>query len=360
MNNTLPTTATQVATKTSRRRRGFNHYRDKKEKRKQQLVSERQEAAKREKEMLEEEFQVGIFTIKSANKTMRDAAREKDPIKLYDELWYEDEMCCLFADSNVGKSIYAVQIANEIAQNQLVLYFDFELSAKQFQRRYEDVSTRKLYNFPANFFRVYMNNLTFWDADELAKEIMTNIENSVKKTKAKVIIIDNLTWIANNARSSQLAGVLMKKLSAIKKQYGLSILILAHTTKRNMSKPITQNDLGGSKMLFNFMDSAFSIGISARDPNIRFVKQLKVRYSSFKYDENNVMVCHIGKKDKKFLQFITDGYSEESVHLKKIKDTDKQATIVQIKELRAQGKSYREIARELGISSSTAERWDKL
>jgi hypothetical protein len=117
MTNGLSTPATRVATKPSRRRRGFYHYRDKRVKKMQQLEAERQSAAKREKEMLEEEFEVGIFTVTSANKTMRDAAREKDPIKLYDELWYEGEMCCLFADSNVGKSIYAVQIATEIAKH---------------------------------------------------------------------------------------------------------------------------------------------------------------------------------------------------------------------------------------------------
>ena len=125
----------------------------------QQLEAERQSAAKREKEMLEEEFEVGIFTVTSANKTMRDAAKEKDPIKLYDELWYEGEMCCLFADSNVGKSIYAVQIAVEIAKTQRVLYFDFELSNKQFQLRYQNGETKEQFKFPKNFYRVCMKNI---------------------------------------------------------------------------------------------------------------------------------------------------------------------------------------------------------
>ena len=352
-------TATQVATKPSKRRRGFYHYRDKRERMKQQLEAEGQEAAKREKEMLEEEFEVGIFTVTSANKTMRDAAREKDPIKLYDELWYEGEMCCLFADSNVGKSIYAVQIATEIAKAQRVLYFDFELSNKQFQLRYQNGVTKEQFKFPRNFYRVCMKNITFFNADELTNKILFDIEDCVKKTGAKVIIIDNLTWIANNARSASVAGILMERLTALKKQYRLSMLILAHTKKRNMSKPIGQNDLGGSKMLFNFMDSSFSIGISARDPQIRFIKQVKVRNDGFTYDENNVMVCHIDKKDKKFLQFITDGYEEESVHLKKLKETDKQILISQVKMMVAEGKSLRDIATDLGISLATAQRYSK-
>ena len=136
------------------------------------------------------------------------------------------------------------------------------------------------------------------------------------------------------------------------------MLILAHTTKRNMSKPITQNDLGGSKMIFNFLDSAFSIGISAKDSNIRFIKQVKVRSSDFKYNESNVMLCEIEKKDS-FLQFVTVGYDEESEHLKKRKDNDKQQIIADIKLMQAEGKSVRQIAKELGMSHATVARWAK-
>ena len=125
-----------------------------------------------------------------------------------------------------------------------------------------------------------------------------------------------------------------------------------------MSKPITQNDLGGSKMIFNFLDSAFSIGISAKDSNIRFIKQVKVRSSDFKYNESNVMLWEIEKKDS-FLQFVTVGYDEESEHLKKRKDNDKQQIIADIKLMQAEGKSIRQIAKELGMSHATVARWAK-
>ena len=35
-------------------------------------------------------------------------ARGKKPVCLFGSLWYEGEVACLFADSNVGKSILAV------------------------------------------------------------------------------------------------------------------------------------------------------------------------------------------------------------------------------------------------------------
>lgn len=71
---------------------------------------------------------IGILCIKDANEWCEEAAQRPDPKQLWMSLWYEGECACLFADSNLGKSIYAVQIANEIAKNEPVLYCDFELS----------------------------------------------------------------------------------------------------------------------------------------------------------------------------------------------------------------------------------------
>ena len=76
--------------------------------------------------------QIGMFTVKTANRTIKEAALRPNPNALWLTLWYEGEVCCLFSDSNLGKSIYAVQIATSIAEKQRVLYFDFELSDQRF------------------------------------------------------------------------------------------------------------------------------------------------------------------------------------------------------------------------------------
>ena len=71
---------------------------------------------------------VGVMNIKTANRTILEASQKPTPRSLWDCFWYEGELSCLFADSNVGKSILAVQIADRIAQTDNVLYLDFELS----------------------------------------------------------------------------------------------------------------------------------------------------------------------------------------------------------------------------------------
>ena len=96
---------------------------------------------------------IGILAVKTANRTIIDAATRPNPRDLYLSLWYEGEVCCLFADSNIGKSIFAVQMAEEIARTAKVLYLDCELSDKQFQLRYCDKTTGARHIFPENLLR---------------------------------------------------------------------------------------------------------------------------------------------------------------------------------------------------------------
>ncbi|HKC69502.1 MAG TPA: LuxR family transcriptional regulator, partial [Bacteroidia bacterium] len=107
-----------------------------------------------------------------------------------------------------------------------------------------------------------------------------------------------------------------------KNKYGLSILALAHTPKRDLSKPITRNDLQGSKMLINFCDSSFSIGESNNDKNTRYLKQIKARNTEIIYDTENICLCNI-EKPRNFLGFHFLGYGTEREHLKQINENEK-------------------------------------
>lgn len=297
--------------------------------------------------------QIGMLTIKTANRTIREAALRPNPDTLYLTLWYEGEVCCLFSDSNLGKSILAMQIAAQIAETRKVLYFDFELSDKQFQLRYSD-EQGNLNTFPDNLYRVEINRESL-DVSNFEDTIIGNIEQAALQTDAKVLIIDNLTYLCIASEKGDVAGALMFRLMALKKKHGLSMLILAHTPKRCLSNPITQNDLAGSKKLYNFFDSVFAIGKSAKDSNLRYIKQLKVRYGNYTYDSDNVIVSAIEKVGA-FLQFVNIGYATEKEHLKEPSEKDVSQEIENIKQLSGQGKSIREIAKELNISKSKVGR----
>ena len=296
---------------------------------------------------------VGMFTIKTANRTIREAALRPNPNTLWQTLWYEGEVCCLFSDSNLGKSIYATQIAATIAETQKVLYFDFELSDKQFQLRYTD-EQGNLHQFPDNLYRVEINRESL-DVSSFEDAVIGNIETAALQTGAKVLIIDNLTYLCIAAEKGDVAGMLMFRLTGLKKKHDLSILVLAHTPKRPLSNPITQNDLAGSKKLYNFFDSVFAIGKSAKDSGLRYIKQLKVRYGDYTYDGDNVIVASI-EKNGSFLHFSQMGFAAEKEHLKEQTEKDVSQLEENIRELSGQGKSIREIAKELCISKSKVGR----
>ena len=304
----------------------------------------------------EDEEKVGMFVVKSANQTIREAAQRPNPKPLWLELWYEGEVSCLFADSNAGKSLYAVQIGVEVAKSEKVLYFDFELSDKQFQLRYT-ANDGTLFSFPPLFYRVEVSREGI--EDNFAEAAIKGIEETALRTGAKVLIVDNITWICSETEKGGDAANLMKKLLAMKFRYGWSLLVIAHTPKRNMSNPITQNDLAGSKKLFNFFDSVFSIGKSAKDEALRYVKQIKCRYGSFSYDSSNVIVYTI-EQENAFTHFVAQGYAEEREHLKEPTEKQKADMIASVKKMVAEGKSYRQVAKELGISLNKVQRYLKM
>ena len=293
---------------------------------------------------------IGMFTVKTANRTLADASLRPNPDSLFQELWYEGEVCCLFSDSNLGKSIYAVQMAEQIADSQNVLLVDCELSDKQFQMRYTDPDTKVLHSFPQGLYRAEINPMAL-DVKDYEEKILAHIEEAMLKLRCKVAIIDNLTYLCNSSDKGVDAGIFMMKLMNLKKRYGWSLLIIAHTPKRSLSSPITQNDLAGSKKLYNFFDSVFAIGKSAKDSRLRYVKQLKVRAGEFRYDSDNVMVYEIEKTDG-YVHFEFKEFASEYDHLREPDEKDTNTQDQNVKELLEKGKSYREIARILGISKS--------
>jgi hypothetical protein len=296
-----------------------------------------------------------LLCIKNANDWINEAKDRKQPEKLYDVFWFENEICILFADTNVGKSILAVQIADEISLHSKVIYADFELTGKQFEGRYSD-NYQNHYKFSNNLLRIEINpDADIDDKKPFEDQLIDALESSVNETGAKIMIVDNITYIGTETEQSKNALPLMKKLKALKKKHDLSMLLLAHTPKRNLSKPITRNDLAGSKALINFVDSAFTIGESFNDKRLRYLKQIKCREAEIIYDTKNVKLYEIAKETN-FLQFVHVGYASEIAHLKNIKDKDKEELENKVFELHHEGKSYREIANETGISHTQVNR----
>lgn len=314
-----------------------------------------------------------MFRATSANQWIKEVKDLPTPKMLFSEFWVENELAILFADTNVGKTILAVQIADSIsrgvaiegfkmeAEKQKVIYFDFELSAKQFQLRYtcadcevEDVY--KFYPFDDNFIRAELDEDYEFNERDKVEGIINQIEQCVLENDSKIVVIDNLTYLNDDVETAKFAAPLMKRLKALKKAYNWSILVIAHTPKRDLSKPLTINDLAGSKQLANFIDSCFAINKSYKYDELRYIKQLKERFSSKVYGADNVVECSIVKQSN-ILEFEFNGYGIEQSHLKEKTLEEKEQRLEEAKVLKQQGWTNVKIGKHFGVSEGAVRKW---
>ena len=295
----------------------------------------------------------GLLSFKTANDWVEEALNSPDPKMYFYNLIVQFENTVIFASSNVGKSILAVQIAETIAHEEKIMYIDLELSTKQFQMRYSDIATGLIHIFPSNFIRAEIDPELIAGAD-LEQEILDSIEEAAAQG-ISFFIIDNITFICNDSEKGATAGSFMMKLIRLKKKFNLTTIVIAHTPKRRLWEPITQNDLAGSAKLINFFDAGIALARSAKDTNLRYLKQVKVRTGEYQYDAENVIILDISKTDG-FLKFEVQGYAREDDHLRNRESSDNVEEILSILRLRKDGKSLREIARTLEMSLGMVQR----
>jgi RecA-family ATPase len=301
-------------------------------------------------------------------------AKSKPPITpLFDAFWLKGELAFLFGSAGIGKSILAVQIADAIAKGAKIQnfdgpqtpmkvgYFDFELSDTQHLRRYSD-EKGNVYQFSDNFWSYEIdyeidpctplqNGMNYQDL------ILQEIEQAIIEDGIEVVVIDNLSILNNNVTESKDASELMQKLQSLKNRHKISMLVIGHTTKRDLSRPLTRNDMSGSMNLINFCDSAFCIGESLKESNVRYLKQIKVRNAEFRYDSGNVATFRIVKNGC-YLCFEFIGFDDEKEHLR-------DRTEAEINELNEKiialhqsdpNLSYAEIAKQLNTSKMRVSR----
>jgi hypothetical protein len=252
------------------------------------------------------------FEARSANGWMDAAAAEPPIALLFGEFWAERELAVLFADTGVGKSIIAVQIAEALARGtpingfamprkpRRVLLFDFELDEPQFWTRYS-APTRAgskrfvKYDFSKTCIRAKLGrDIAEQDAPKKSY-FVDSILSLIGYTQAKTIIIDNVTWLGSSNENTGAVLRLMKQLNALKILQKLSILVLAHTPKRYERSPLDLRDLQGNKMLANFSDSIFAMGTSRLRPDVRYLKHLKSRNRPIRHDTSNVVTLELAK-----------------------------------------------------------------
>lgn len=311
-----------------------------------------------ERDTLSSSFIIGKMKVQRMADTIREAAKLPVPRDLFLHLIREGELVCLFGDSGVGKSHFAWQIATHIARTDNVLFYDGEMAEIQQRQRFTNKETGATFDaFPDKLFRCCI------DPDELAADEMRDdygdvvlraIEQAALEIRADIVIIDNLTEVCNDTEKGSSAGAFMRKLMRLKKAYCWTVILIAHTPKRLRFNPMTANDLAGSKRLYNLFDTVVGLGQSAKDPNLKFAKQIKApRTEPPTYDEDHVAVFELQQRDDGFMFFDYKGTAREADHLQVIDTDSRDATIIEMHEA---GRSQREIAASMGCSVGTVNR----
>ena len=298
---------------------------------------------------------IGIMAVKSANQWVDDAMKEPIPKKYFWDLIVEKECTVIIASSNAGKSLFTTQMAEAVARENKVLYLDCELSAKQFQMRYVDENTHAIHRFPENLLRAELRPEDIVDSN-MEQAILDSIAIAAENMGIRHFFVDNITFLLNDSEKGEAAGEFMKKILFLKKEYGLTLVIVGHSPKREPRTPMTQNDLAGSAKLMNFFDSGIAIGRSAKGSDLRYVKHVKVRTGKHIYDSENALLFRLEQIDG-YTQFVfQEDHVKEADHLRPKNSLTEAEDLQELIDLHAQNKTVRQIADETGFAPTTVHR----
>ncbi|WP_027138820.1 AAA family ATPase [Gaetbulibacter saemankumensis] len=257
-------------------------------------------------------IQKSVFISKSANQLIMDAINEPMPRKLVGDLIYEKEQTILFSSTNLGKSILATQIAVAVSSgnsldlgNGLILenevgavntlFFDFELSDRQFLKRIGKST------LPNNFYisKIQRGNVLKGNP----KEIFQTLKSEAEGVKAKFIIVDNISKIGNKLEEGDNAIEFMSALWDLARHENYTILIIAHTPKRIRTEPITSDSISGSSKIGQLADSIIGINefVSDKEGQV-YIKQIKTRNDTIKYGRSNVICTNIAPDNNSFVK----------------------------------------------------------
>jgi len=288
----------------------------------------------------------------------------------------QGEQVILFSPTNQGKSIISMQMAIEIASGnpskivakdephaaQRVIVYDSEQSDYDIRNRYG-----KFDGFPQELERV--PNCTFKDAFELIKDIEQRTKDMMNEDLT--IVLDNPTNMVPmfTSEPARLFHEGLKKLQYefIKKGHLLTIIIVGHTTKIDPYRVPDTKFIFGSLNLCNFANCVLALWPTRFGEDQKMLFPLKAR--NFKKDGKAIVIRMV---DEPYLHFEyeqsalpedviplrpkrtgkeedPDDDSSDSNHNKEVTEED----VERMKQLQQEGKSYREIGEELGVSKKT-------
>jgi hypothetical protein len=339
-----------------------------------------------------------LFRTRTAAEWIEEAKIQPRPACLLGDLWLEGELAVMLGEHGSGKTVLAMQVAESIARGkevlgftpdsatdtqdsgddgggsgdqpstraQRVLYFDLELSARQFEARYsvDPAPGDEFLDFHYEFSHLFQRSEIDPcldrpdDGKRLEDFILDGIETEIVESGAKVVIIDSIDGFNGRVMRSRDIAYVMNRIKRLKAKFGLSILVLAHLTHRNPTTPIAADRLIATRTLVSFADSVFAIGQCRWDERHRYIKHLRSKSTDIVFDAEYVPAFFLSKVGSlgSFLSFNFDGFRREETMLDAYLNKTRLKRADEVKELAAEGRGQREIAVYLDMSLGSVNR----
>ena len=309
------------------------------------------------------------FELKPAFQWIRDAKRKEMPEKLLNDLWSEGEIVAMFGDTGTAKSVFAVQIAETLANGgsfsasrsrrgpRKVLYVDTDANEKQFEARYaaDHAGGRarflhRHYKFAAGLTRAEYDAgmLMPKKGERVADLFISDLRRMIAAAGADTIVIDSLTSLVSSHYGNRQLIELLVGLRRLRKELGLSILVVLQTMTTNRT-----SELRMGTALFRAVasrtDGIFGLARDRTAENRVYLKQVSSRNAPILYDSAHVPVFEVRKLDDNYLSFELAEYAPEAELLDDIRSEQEWETIELIKKMSDSGWSLRRIAAEIDI-----------
>lgn len=213
---------------------------------------------------------IPYFQSRSIGEVFEAGAKEPERLRIFGDFLRQQTNTLLYSNTNYGKSMLAFQIAvnaatgnsfenNEIFRNECppmrVLLVDMEMDDYTLTDRHArawDHYDNTLLN--DNLHILHENP----DASAVYGDTLLKlIEDAAIKSKAELIIIDNLTKICPDLLKADTVSIAIDTLRRIRQKTGASFLVIGHTIKTLQNSAITENSYYGSAHIANFFTEIF-------------------------------------------------------------------------------------------------------
>ena len=217
---------------------------------------------------------------------------QREVVQICDEILLENGTSSISGQSNVGKSILALQFAMCVAMGvpfltfnvprpRRVLLVQFEMMDAHMSNRIEKTAKAMLGQYPQHFKR-YKDNLRITSVEQI--KIFTDqyqaIEGNLMAADPPydVVVIDNLysSGAANIAKNDELTQ-LMSRIDQLRKEYKCAFMMVSHHKKLEEKRPLEHSMVYGGSYFVNFLDNLIQVANTGRHNQLKVFKITKIR-----------------------------------------------------------------------------------